>query len=81
MDNVKFTFFSHIFRSKISTAGCIKLTIFTMLYGISYGVLFYYKEVLVDPRDAMYSHDSPVGMGLIIMRVIGKYIISLDHVD
>lgn len=48
-----------------------------MLYATAYGVLYFYKEVLADPRDAVSLHASKAGLGLIGIRVLGKEIVIM----
>ena len=45
---------------------------FMMLYAMAYSFLYFTKEVMTDPRDAVSTHASNIGMGLVAMRVIGK---------
>ncbi|XP_038060809.1 transmembrane protein 145-like [Patiria miniata] len=60
-----------ITRGRISTSGSVKLAIFITLYALTYTFLYTYANANFDPRDVMYIYDSPAGMGLIVMRIVG----------
>ncbi|XP_022111819.1 transmembrane protein 145-like [Acanthaster planci] len=60
-----------ITRGRISTSGSVKLAIFISLYALTYVFLFTYGQSNFDPRDVMFIYDSPAGMGIIVLRVLG----------
>ncbi|XP_039297438.1 transmembrane protein 145-like [Nilaparvata lugens] len=56
-------------RGRLKLNSSIKLTVFMCLYVISYYSLFQYEKEYFDPGEVLYTYESPVGYGLIGLRI------------
>ncbi|XP_032820594.2 transmembrane protein 145 isoform X1 [Petromyzon marinus] len=56
-------------RGRISHAGVVKLTVYMTLYTTTYASLFIYEAKWFDPGQVLYTYESPVGYGLMLMQL------------
>ena len=60
-----------IVRGKLSAPIYIALTVFTILFTITYAVLFIYEAEVFDQGEVLYIYESPGGYALISLRLVG----------
>ncbi|RZF40950.1 hypothetical protein LSTR_LSTR013205 [Laodelphax striatellus] len=56
-------------RGRLKLNSSIKLTVFMCIYVIAYYSLFQYEKEYFDPGEVLYIYESPVGYGLIGLRI------------
>ncbi|XP_072440725.1 transmembrane protein 145-like [Chiloscyllium punctatum] len=57
-------------RGRISRSGSMKLTIYMTLYTTTHIVLLTYEAEFFDPGQVLYTFESPVGYGLIVLQFV-----------
>ncbi|XP_078393104.1 transmembrane protein 145, partial [Cetorhinus maximus] len=57
-------------RGRISHSGSVKLTVYMILYTITHIILFIYEAEFFDPGQVLYTFESPVGYGLIVLQFV-----------
>ncbi len=62
------------FRSRISTSGCIKITLITVAFSVANFVQYVYQYELTDPRDYFNINETLPAYCEIGLRVFGKLI-------
>ncbi|XP_059824187.1 transmembrane protein 145 isoform X1 [Hypanus sabinus] len=59
-----------ITRGRISYNGSVKLAVYMTLYTITHAVLFVYEAEFFDPGQVLYTYESPVGYGLMVLQCV-----------
>ncbi|XP_071034809.1 transmembrane protein 145-like [Parasteatoda tepidariorum] len=58
-------------RGRLSKITYFEIFVFLFLYILVYAVLFLYEEQFFDPGKVLYIYESPVGYGIIGLRLVG----------
>uniref|UniRef100_UPI00398EBCDF transmembrane protein 145 n=1 Tax=Pristiophorus japonicus TaxID=55135 RepID=UPI00398EBCDF len=57
-------------RGRISHSGSVKLSVYMTLYSITHIILFIYEAEFFDPGQVLYTFESPVGYGLMVLQFV-----------